>query len=99
MWDTKDYKDHRCRQIRCVGCSDMQEMVRERLAEKLEASAIVQSTAGECDLFRVGDDVGAVHSEPKSRGDRIFLTSYLELKLKSRSWQVFWACHFRGPGH
>jgi len=34
---------------------------------------IVQTRSGECVLFRVGEDKDAVHSEPESHGDRIFV--------------------------
>lgn len=34
---------------------------------------IIQARTGECVFFRVGEDEGAVHSEPMSHGDRIFV--------------------------
>lgn len=34
---------------------------------------VVQARRGECAFFRVGEEDGAVHSEPMSHGDRIFV--------------------------
>lgn len=47
--------------------------MRLRLAEEFRDHGYVQAGPGECTFFRVGDDEGAVHSEPPSHGDRIFV--------------------------
>ncbi|KAJ5743058.1 hypothetical protein N7533_010160 [Penicillium manginii] len=39
----------------------------------LPLNPTVQSRQGECVFFRVGEDEGAVHSEPRSHGDRVFV--------------------------
>ena len=39
----------------------MQKIVRERLAEQLKEYPTVQTAESKCVVFRVGDDVGAVH--------------------------------------
>lgn len=44
-----------------------------RLAAELGHHSIVQAHPGECVFFRVGEEDGAVHSEPRSRGDRVFV--------------------------
>ena len=64
---------HNCSVIRCLGCAGMQENVRERLAFELRNYRVVQAAPGECAFFRVGDANGAVHSEPESQTDRIFV--------------------------
>lgn len=64
---------HVCLSVRCVGCAMASESVRTRLAVELGHHGIVQARPGECVFFRVGEDEGAVHSEPMSHGDRIFV--------------------------
>ncbi|KAK2763090.1 hypothetical protein FQN54_009724 [Arachnomyces sp. PD_36] len=66
-------KGHVCVSIKCVGCSMASEKVREQLAEALKSHDIVQANIGECTYFQTGDEEGAVHSEPESHGDRIFV--------------------------
>ncbi|KAI1506760.1 hypothetical protein F5X99DRAFT_415386 [Biscogniauxia marginata] len=66
--------DHSCTSIRCVGCASAADAVRERLAAALAPLGRVQAAPGECSFFRIGQDWGAVHSEPCMReGDRIFV--------------------------
>ncbi|OOQ91202.1 hypothetical protein PEBR_01379 [Penicillium brasilianum] len=83
------HPDHICLSIRCVGCASAAESVRATLAAQLggyrkaggtygggldcEREGVVQARRGECVFFRVGEDEGAVHSEPMSHGDRIFV--------------------------
>ncbi|KAJ5148702.1 hypothetical protein N7448_000280 [Penicillium atrosanguineum] len=64
---------HICLSVRCVGCAMAAESVRTHLAAELGQHGIVQARSGECVFFRVGEDEGAVHSEPMSHGDRIFV--------------------------
>lgn len=65
--------DHVCLSVRCVGCASAAETVRTRLATDLKPHGVVQAQSGECAFFRVGEEEGAVHSEPRSHGDRIFV--------------------------
>lgn len=66
--------DHACNSIRCVGCAATADAVRSSLAGKFAPLAPVQAAPGECSVFRIGHERGAVHSEPSmSRGDRIFV--------------------------
>jgi hypothetical protein len=66
--------DHECASIRCIACAATSDAVRERLAAELEPMGTMQTKAGECALFRIGQEKGAVHSEPcMSSGDRIFV--------------------------
>lgn len=65
--------DHICLSVRCVGCAVAAESVRTKLAAEFGRYEIVQACQGECVFFRVGEDEGAVHSEPVSHGDRIFV--------------------------
>ncbi|KAI0593810.1 hypothetical protein F4775DRAFT_586563 [Biscogniauxia sp. FL1348] len=66
--------DHACTSIRCVGCAAAADAVRERLAGQLAPLGRVQAGPGKCAFFRIGQDAGAVHSEPRmGEGDRIFV--------------------------
>ncbi|KAI3319152.1 hypothetical protein HD806DRAFT_539531 [Xylariaceae sp. AK1471] len=66
--------DHECTSIRCIACAATSDAVRERLAAELGPMGTMQATSGECAFFRIGQEKGAVHSEPAmSGGDRIFV--------------------------
>ncbi|KAJ5752119.1 hypothetical protein N7520_009036 [Penicillium odoratum] len=64
---------HICASVRCLGCATAAESVRSRLAVELGDHEVVQVQSGDYVFFRVGRDTGAVHSEPMSNGDRIFV--------------------------
>ncbi|KAI5917978.1 hypothetical protein F4810DRAFT_610202 [Camillea tinctor] len=70
---------HSCTSIRCVGCAAAADSVRARLATELEPLGCAQAPPGSgkdkwCAFFRIGQEAGAVHSEPRmSAGDRIFV--------------------------
>ncbi|KAJ5317670.1 hypothetical protein PENANT_c004G05370 [Penicillium antarcticum] len=78
--------DHICLSIRCTGCAMAAESVRETLAAQLghgypddndhrasDGGSVVQALPGQCVFFRVGEEEGAVHSEPVSHSDRVFV--------------------------
>ena len=94
MRDAPEFRDHACREVRCLGCAGMQEVVRERLAEKLREYEVIQSAAGECAFFRVGDDVGAVHSEPESHGDRVFVNVVPGTEAEMKNLASMWGMEF-----
>ncbi|KAK2775439.1 hypothetical protein FQN52_004009 [Onygenales sp. PD_12] len=83
-------KDHVCPTVHCVGCATAAESVRVRLAEEFRDYNYTQAQAGECTFFRVGDEEGAVHSEPSCHGDRIFVNvvpgGEEELRGLMRKW-------------
>jgi hypothetical protein len=79
---------HVCRTFRCLGCAEMADAVRVKLAEAVEKEGleVVQMGAGEVSIFRAdGEDGGgeyregsgvgaAMHSEPPmGEGDRVFV--------------------------
>lgn len=94
MSKLEPHKNHRCREIRCLGCSGMQEVVRERLAEELKSYQEVQTAFGECAFFRVGDDVGAVHSEPKNHSDRVFVNVVPGTEDEMKKLTNMWGMEF-----
>ncbi|KAF2752751.1 hypothetical protein EJ05DRAFT_505723 [Pseudovirgaria hyperparasitica] len=81
---------HSCTSIRCLGCADVAESTRKRLAKALASNSIVQAPARGCIFFRVGPNQGAVHSEPASHSDRIFVNcipgTKKELTLVMKQW-------------
>ncbi|KAL4732168.1 hypothetical protein ACLX1H_001176 [Fusarium chlamydosporum] len=56
--------DHECLSIRCVGCATAADAVREELAATLGDLGTEAASEGECTVFKVGRNFGAVHSEP-----------------------------------
>ena len=86
--------DHNCLSVRCVGCTVAAESVRTRLAAELENHDIVQAQQGECVFFRVGENDGAVHSEPMSHGDRIFVNIVPGHEEDLRSLMAKWGMEY-----
>ncbi|KAH7007461.1 hypothetical protein EDB80DRAFT_752048 [Ilyonectria destructans] len=85
--------DHVCLSIRCVGCASAADSVREELATNLAKFDVKAAGLGECALFRVGRDAGAIHSEPcmsDSEHGRIFINivpgTEEELSGTMRKW-------------
>lgn len=79
-------EEHVCRTFRCLGCAEMADTVRVKLAEevKKEDLEVVQMGLGEASIFRADGEGGgggegfmgeaAMHSEPPmGEGDRIFV--------------------------
>jgi hypothetical protein len=64
---------HTCRTFRCLSCLDAIESIRHNLAKELGQEATAQPAHGEVAFFRLGDEDGAVHSEPPVTEDRIFV--------------------------
>jgi hypothetical protein len=67
---------HDCLSIRCVGCASAAESVREELSTNLKQYGVKTATFGECALFKVGRERGAMHSEPcmsEYQQGRVFL--------------------------
>ena len=85
---------HQCRTVRCLGCAGMQEAVRKRLAETLAGYKVVQPNVGECSYFRVGDDHGAMHSEPPIPGDRVFVNVVPGNEAELRKLMGKWGMSF-----
>ena len=87
---SKTAKEHECRAFKCLGCADMQEAVRVKLAASMQGWRVEQAQEGECVVFRVGDECGAVHSEPVCHGDRVFVHvvpgSEEELRRLAKKW-------------
>jgi hypothetical protein len=65
--------EHTCTQFRCLGCLDAVEAVRQTLAAEFAHEEVERPQYGEVAFFRLGDEEGAVHSEPACREDRIFV--------------------------
>ncbi|KAJ5177058.1 uncharacterized protein N7482_002935 [Penicillium canariense] len=89
---------HICLSIRCVGCATAAEEVRATLAAQLgghrDGAGVVQAARGECVFFRVGEDEGAVHSEPMSRGERVFVNVVPGFEKDLRCLMAKWGMEF-----
>jgi hypothetical protein len=83
---------HACTSIRCLGCSTYADSVREALAESLSSEETEAPAVGEVAFFRLGDEEGAVHSEPKCDTDRIFINvvpgTEQELRALTGRWGI-----------
>ncbi|KAF2629224.1 hypothetical protein BU25DRAFT_389235 [Macroventuria anomochaeta] len=75
--DTKrkesEKRPHVCSSIRCAGCFDTGEAVRRTCATSFAGEDVVQAEYGEVAFFRIGEEAGAVHSEPPCGMDRLFV--------------------------
>ncbi|KAJ5805889.1 uncharacterized protein N7503_003491 [Penicillium pulvis] len=85
---------HICASVRCIGCATAAESVRTRLITELESYQVVQAQPGEYVFFRVGDEVGAVHSEPMSNGDRIFVNVVPGNEADLKSLMAKWGMEY-----
>ncbi|KAK6359717.1 hypothetical protein TWF696_000859 [Orbilia brochopaga] len=64
---------HTCTTVACPGCAATADCIRQQLATSLKDAHIKQNAVGECAFFKVGKEVGAVHSEPAMRVPRVFV--------------------------
>lgn len=65
--------EHTCSNFRCLGCLDAVEAVRQTLAKSFASDEVESPKYGQVAFFRLGDEEGAVHSEPPCHQDRIFV--------------------------
>ncbi|KAM0335656.1 hypothetical protein ACHAQA_000705 [Verticillium albo-atrum] len=89
--------DHDCQSIRCVGCASAAESVRSELDAKLARFGTRAAGRGECSVFRVGRQSGAVHSEPcmsESLEGRIFVNVIPGTEEELRSLLTKWGMEF-----
>ncbi|RSL56750.1 hypothetical protein CEP54_008660 [Fusarium duplospermum] len=89
--------EHECLSIRCVGCASAADAVREELTQTLKPLGVEAAMPGECSVFRVGRDFGAVHSEPSmSEGEhgRIFINVVPGTEEELRSLTTKWGMEF-----
>lgn len=90
----EENSSHICASVRCAGCATASESVRARLAVELARHGIVQARHGECVFFRVGEEEGAVHSEPSSHGDRIFVNIVPGTEADLRNLMAKWGMEY-----
>lgn len=89
--------NHACLSIRCVGCASAADIVRDKLTTTLAQCGIETATPGECALFRVGRESGAVHSEPSMSGSehgRIFVNVVPGTEEELRRLMGRWGMEF-----
>jgi hypothetical protein len=86
----QNFADHHCTSIRCLGCSDLNEIVRKRLAQELDNMEVARPGRHACCWFRTGEEEGAVHSEPRCDDDRIFVNVTPGTEEQIRELASFW---------
>ncbi|KAJ6007629.1 hypothetical protein N7540_011605 [Penicillium herquei] len=89
-----DNKDHTCASVRCIACASAGESVRTKLAAELSGYGFIQAQMGECVFLRVGEEEGAVHSEPSSHGDRIFVNVVPGTEADLKSLMARWGMEY-----
>ncbi|KAK4154112.1 hypothetical protein C8A00DRAFT_14751 [Chaetomidium leptoderma] len=85
---------HACPMVRCAACGRTSEVVREEVAVGLRGEAVVQPGNGEVAFFRVGGREGAVHSEPRIDGDRVFVNLVPGTEAELRHLMARWGMEF-----
>lgn len=86
--------DHTCASMRCLGCLEAVESVRHRLARDLADDEVESPRYGEVAFFRLGDEEGAVHSEPPCHEDRIFVNVVPGSKDELSSLMARWGLSY-----
>ncbi|KAI1354435.1 hypothetical protein F5Y01DRAFT_15969 [Xylaria sp. FL0043] len=87
--------DHDCTSIRCIACAATSDAVREQLLTDLEPMGMMQAASGKCAFFHIGQEKGAVHSEPcMSGGDRIFVNVVPGKKEELKNLTGKWGMSF-----
>ncbi|KAI0911722.1 hypothetical protein F4824DRAFT_497207 [Ustulina deusta] len=87
--------DHDCTSIRCIACAATSDAVRQQLSTDLKHMGMMQAAPGECAFFRIGQEKGAVHSEPcMSGGDRIFVNVVPGKKDELKNLMSKWGMSF-----
>lgn len=85
---------HTCTSMRCMRCQDASQRIRETLADCLASETVESPAYGEVAFFRVGDDEGAVHSEPPCTEDRIFINVVPGTEDELRGLMRRWGMEF-----
>jgi hypothetical protein len=86
----KERKEHICTPFNCLGCATASAEVRQRLVDNLERHKVVQAATGDCCFFRIGEEQGAVHSEPPQGCDRIFVNIVPGTEVELRDLMSKW---------
>ncbi|KAF2269405.1 hypothetical protein CC78DRAFT_529196 [Lojkania enalia] len=86
--------EHVCTSLRCQGCFDTVEAIRQTLAQQLVSDETESPTFGEAAFFRLGDVEGAVHSEPPCHTDRIFINVVPGSEDELRALMARWGLRF-----
>ncbi|KAF4999908.1 hypothetical protein FGRMN_2146 [Fusarium graminum] len=89
--------DHECLSLRCAGCASAADAVRNELTTTLEPFGTVAAAAGECSVFQLGSDHGAMHSEPClscEASGRIFVNVIPGTEDELETLMVKWGMEF-----
>ncbi|RFN44794.1 hypothetical protein FIE12Z_10988 [Fusarium flagelliforme] len=98
--------DHNCSFLTCIACAAASDAVRNELASTLAPCGAEVAELGECAVFKVGREFGAVHSEPcMSEGEtgRVFVNvvpgTEGELKELMERWGMEFPRQWEFPRH
>ncbi|KAJ4252871.1 hypothetical protein NW762_010777 [Fusarium torreyae] len=89
--------DHECVSIRCVGCASAADAVRDELATTLQPLGVEAASVGECSVFQVGREFGAMHSEPcmsDGTNGRVFINVVPGTEDELRNLTAKWGMEF-----
>lgn len=86
--------EHTCSNFRCLGCLDAVEAVRQTLAKSFAEEKVQSPEYGQVAFFRLGDEEGAVHSEPPCDQDRIFVNVVPGSEDELRGLMARWGMEF-----
>jgi hypothetical protein len=86
--------NHICASFKCLGCASVTNTIRARLAEELKDYTVVQASATECCFFRIGEERGAVHSEPPQNCDRVFINIVPGTEAELSDLMAKWGMEF-----
>ncbi|KAF2125492.1 hypothetical protein P153DRAFT_370148 [Dothidotthia symphoricarpi CBS 119687] len=90
----KKSREHPCTSVRCLGCADTGDVIRQTLAKDFTGEDVESHKYGEVAFFRLGDQKGAVHSEPKCDVDRIFINVVPGTEEEMRALMARWGMGF-----
>lgn len=86
----QQHKDHLCTSFSCLGCATASAAVRNRLADEFLGQKIIQATNSDICFFKIGQEKGAVHSEPPQDCDRVFVNIVPGTDIELRDLMAKW---------
>ncbi|AEO59762.1 hypothetical protein MYCTH_2308282 [Thermothelomyces thermophilus ATCC 42464] len=89
-------RPHACAVVRCAACGRRGEAVREEARAGLAGARVAQTASGGAEIafFRLGEEEGAVHSEPPIDRDRVFVNVVPGTEADLRALMARWGMEF-----
>ncbi|CAG7555221.1 unnamed protein product [Fusarium equiseti] len=89
--------EHNCSFITCIACAAASDAVRNELAATLGPCGAEVAELGECAVFKVGRELGAVHSEPcmsEGNSGRVFVNVVPGTEAELKELMGRWGMEF-----